>query len=502
MSEDVFLAIRNLTKRFGDFCLDIDSLSLDSGKVHVIVGENGSGKSTLMKLLSGWFPPDSGMIRLGGKEVAFSSIPQARKNGVLYLNQDVQSFENLTVAENVYFGMLETVGNHRHLVNRWELLAMCSQLFREVGIRIDPRVRLEQLGYAERQLVAAVQGYISSADLIIFDEPSSAMSEPDRNLLFSIIRELKEKNKAIFYISHRMDEIQQVGDYVSVMSQGRITHTCSSEHLSHQNLVLMMSGDQDRHTDRYPKITRSYGKTVLEVEDLVVSPILKGVSFSLRKGEVLGITGLMGSGRTLLANCLFGIVQPHGGTIRVDGKEVTLSSPVDAMDRGISLVPEDRVTNGIFAKQDLVGNSTAAALKRFMSSTMLDSFDMETVTQEYVRLMGINPGKNKDTVVDYSGGNQQKVLITRWLMNRSSIYIMDEPTRSIDIASKIDIYNAMNDLVSKGVSVILISSEIDEILGMCDRILVLAKGVIACDLSRKDATKAKILSYATQGREN
>ena len=502
MSKDAFLSIQNLTKRFGDFFLDIDSLSLESGKVHVIVGENGSGKSTLMKLLSGWFVPDSGKIWLRGEEVAFSSIPHAHKNGILYLNQDVQSFENLTVAENVYFGMLETVGTHRHLVNRWELLAMCSQLFRELGIRIDPRIRLEQLGYAERQLVAAVQGYLSNADLIIFDEPSSAMSEPDRNLLFSIIKELKEKNKAIFYISHRMDEIRQVGDVVSVMSQGRITHTCSSEHLSHENLVMMMSGDQDRHNDRYPKISRHYGKTILEVEDLEVFPILKGVSFSLRKGEVLGITGLMGSGRTLLANCLFGIVQPNKGVIRVDGKEVLFSSPVDAMNQGISLVPEDRVTNGIFAKQDLVGNSTAAALKRFMSSNMLDSFDMETVTQEYVRLMGINPGRNSDTVVNYSGGNQQKVLITRWLMNRSSIYIMDEPTRSIDIASKIDIYNTMNDLVSKGVSVILISSEIDEILGMCDRILVLAKGVIACDLSRNDATKAKILSYATQGQEN
>ncbi len=500
MSTAGFLRIEHLTKRFGDFFLDVDSLSLERGRVHVIVGENGSGKSTLMKLLGGWFPPDGGKILLDSQEMSFTSIPHAQKCGVLYLNQDVQSFENLSVAENVYFGMLDSVSKHHHIVNQWELLAKCGQLFKELGITLDPRTRLEQLGYAERQLIAAVQGYISSAELIIFDEPSSAMSEPDRLLLFSLIRILKEKGKAIFYISHRMDEIRQVGDFVSVMSQGRITSTSSCMNLSHKDLITMLSGAEEVHTDRYPKLTRKYGETILEVDNLVFSPILKGVSFSLRKGEVLGITGLMGSGRTLLANCLFGIMKPHEGEIRIDGKAVEFSSPVDAMNNGISLVPEDRVDNGIFAKQDLVDNSTTAALRRFMNSKMLDSFDMETVTQEYVRLMGINPGKNDDAVVNYSGGNQQKVLITRWLMNRSRIYIMDEPTRSIDIASKIDIYNTMNDLVSKGVSVILISSEIEEILGMCDRILVLAKGVIACDLKRSEATKSNILSYATLGQ--
>ncbi len=501
MSNTPFLQVHALCKTYGDFHLEVDALNLEKGKVHVIVGENGSGKSTLMKLLGGWFPPERGKILLEGKEVSFSSIPQARKAGIHYLNQDVQSFDNLTVAENVYFGMLDVVGSHRFLVNRFEIQARCASLFAELGITIDPRTRLEQLGFAERQLIAAVQGYISSADLIIFDEPSSAMSEPDRQLLFDIIRILKEKNKAIFYISHRMDEIREVGDYVSVMSQGRITHTQRCGNLSHEHLVTMMSGDGDMHTDRYPKLARRYGETILEVENLVVSPILKGISFSLKKGEVLGITGLMGSGRTLLANCLFGIMKPHEGVIRIDGEEVVFSSPTDAMNHGISLVPEDRVDNGIFTKQDLVDNSTTAALRRFRNSSMLDSYDMETVTQEYVRLMGINPGKNSDPVVNYSGGNQQKVLITRWLMNRSRIYIMDEPTRSIDIASKIDIYNTMNDLVSKGVSVILISSEIEEILGMCDRILVLAKGVIACNLSRSEATKSKILSYATVGQQ-
>ncbi len=499
MIQTPILQTHNLTKRFGEFLLDDISIELSRGEVHVVVGENGSGKSTLMKLLGGWFPPEKGTILLEGKPVVFSSISQARKNGIIYLNQDIQTFDNLTVAENVFFGELDSIGTSRLLVNRLKMSARCRKLFQELGISIDPDEKLERLGFAERQLIAAVQGYVSRADIIIFDEPSSAMSEPDREILFRIVRALKAENRAIFYISHRMDEIREIGDRVSVIAQGKLTHTQTCENLSHAKLISMMTGDVQK--DRYPKLDRGAGTPILEIENLVLQPILKGVSFKLNRGEILGITGLMGSGRTLLANCLFGITKPDQGTISLEGNPVSFASPIDAMKAGISLIPEDRVDNGIFSKQDLVNNSTTAALRRFMKSSMLNDYDMQVITQEYVRLMGIAPGKNADSVITYSGGNQQKVLITRWLMNRSRIYIMDEPTRSIDVASKIDIYNTINDLASKGVSIILISSEIEEILGMCDRVLVLAKGIIACDLARNEATKATILAYATLEKE-
>lgn len=495
MNSTPVVEINKICKQFGGFRLDEVSTDLYRGEVHVIVGENGSGKSTLMKLISGWFKPESGQVLLDGEEVQFNSIPEARSGGIAYLNQDIQNFENLTVAENVYFPVLQKMHKYRYLVDKYKLISDCHALFSRLNIQIDPAEKLETCGFAERQLIAAVQGYICDAEVIIFDEPSSAMNDPERDILFRIVAELKALNKAIFYISHRMDEIREIGDRVSVMHQGKIMETRSCSDLSIDSLVSMMTGDV--HKDRYPRIETKEGEIILEVQNLQVKPILKDVTFELKKGEILGITGLMGSGRTLLANCLFGATRPNSGEIIMGEESVKFSSPVDAMRRGISLIPEDRIDNGLFSKQDLVSNSTTAALHRFLQTWVLNDYDMQILTQDYVREMSINPGKNEDSVIKYSGGNQQKVLITRWLMNRSKIYIMDEPTRSIDAASKIDIYNAMNDLTRKGVSIILISSEIEEILGMCDRILVLARGVIASEMSRKEATKSLILKYAT-----
>jgi ribose transport system ATP-binding protein len=489
------IELKNIRKHFVDFHLEEVDIDLYRGEVHVLIGENGSGKSTLMKLISGWFPPDGGAILYRGEPVRFQSIHEAQKNGIVYLHQDVQSFNNLTVAENVFFGRIPNFWGIRSFVDLERMLAECQQVFADLQIPIAPNSLLGKLGYAERQLVAAARGYVSDAELLIFDEPTSAMSEPDREILFDILIRLKEKDTGIFYISHRMDEIKRIGDRVSVIHKGRIRGTETCNGVDKGSLLKMMSGEV--HKNHYPRLDGETGPIVMKVKNISLKPILKGVNFHLRRGEILGITGLMGSGRTLLANCLFGIVRPEAGQMEVNGEVVSFRHPADAMNRGISLIPEDRAANGMFFRQDLIQNITTATLRRFRYRGMLNESYMRELSQEYVQQMNIRPGITGDIMETYSGGNQQKVMVSRWLMKRSKIYIMDEPTRGIDAAAKVDIYNTMNDMVNKGASIILISSEIEEILGMSDRILVLAGGQISTEMSRGEATKEKILEYAT-----
>jgi len=494
-NERPLIELKNIRKHFVEFHLDEVDIQLYKGEVHVLIGENGSGKSTLMKLISGWFPPDGGAILYHGEPVQFQSIHEAQKNGVIYLHQDVQSFNNLSVAENVFFGRIPRFWGIQVFVDLERMLAECQQVFAELQIPIDPEALLGKLGYAERQLVAAARAYVADAELVIFDEPTSAMSEPDRDILFDILKRLKEKGTGIFYISHRMDEIRRIGDRVSVIHKGRIRGTETCNGVDKGSLLKLMSGDVQRN--HYPRFDIKTGPVVMKVNNITLEPILKGVNFFLRQGEIVGITGLMGSGRTLLANCLFGIVHPTGGRLEINGEKVSFRHPNDAMARGISLIPEDRAENGIFFRHNLIQNITTATLPRFKNNGMLDESYMRELTQEYVSEMNIKPGNTGDILETYSGGNQQKVMVSRWLMKRSKIYIMDEPTRGIDAAAKVDIYNTMNDMVEKGASIIFISSEIEEILGMSDRILVLAGGRICAEMSRNEATKEKILELAT-----
>ncbi len=491
------IELREIQKHFEGFHLNGINLEIYSGEVHILVGENGSGKSTIMKLLSGWFPPEEGTILYKGKSVKFQTIYKTFRNGILYLHQDVQIFNNLTVAENVYFGNLPCLWGIKSLYNRNLTILNCTKVFRKLGITINPETLLKNLGYAEQQLISAVRGYISNAEVIIFDEPSSAMTEPDRIILFNIISNLKARGKAIFYISHRMDEIHKIGDRVSVLHKGHIIESRPCNEVDREKLVQMMTGDV--HKERYPRFASERGSVVMKVKGITKKPSIKGINLDLYKGEILGITGLMGSGRTLLANCLFGVIKPDKGEIYINGEKVSFNHPKEAMAKGISLIPEDRIDNGIFPQQNLVNNMTIATLKRFQAKLSLNDQFMKELSRYFINALSIYPGGTKDILENYSGGNQQKVLIARWLMNQSKIYIMDEPTRGIDVAAKVDIYNTINDMVEKGASIILISSEIEEILGMSDRIIVLTNGRISGQMTRKEATKEKILKYATTG---
>jgi len=490
-----WLVLEDVVKAFDDFRLGPLNWELFSGEVHMIIGENGSGKSTLMKLLAGWFSPTSGQIRIEGTPVSFKAIKDAYDRGIFYLHQEFQCFENLMVAENLFLGNLPALGRFSLFYNRNKILFKSREAFKELGITLNERSLIGELNYAERQLVSAVRGYLSPAKIVIFDEPSSVMSPAEREILFDIVRRLKEQGRIIIYISHRLDEISRIGDRVSVMDKGRLMVTQACETMDQNRLIRIMTGQV--HKDRYPRLATIKKKIILSVNDLQYTPILKGINFDLREGEILGITGLMGSGRTLLANCLFGVVTPSGGSITIDGKEVRFLHPVEAMTEGISLIPEDRQKNGIFSRMDLLHNMTSASLERYRNLFFLDEAFMDEITRSYVDIMRINPGKSNDIIDQYSGGNQQKVMVSKWLMSRTKIYIMDEPTRGIDHASRLDIYNTMNDLTAKGAGIILISSEIEETLGMADRILVLSNGVIVSEMTREEATKERIIEAAT-----
>jgi ribose transport system ATP-binding protein len=488
------LELSRIAKRFGDgFALEDVDLDLAAGEVHVVVGENGSGKSAIMKLVGGLYGPDEGTIALEGEPIALSSVADAKARGIMYRPQEPQLFDNMSVAENLFFDHLPR-GRWGGL-DAFRLRSDAYDLLASLGVRLDPRAQAGTLGYAQRQLLEAAKACVGTWKVVVFDEPSSAMAEPEREILFSIVRRLKEAGAGVFYVSHRMDEILKVGDRVSVIRQGRVADTRAVGTLDREALVRMMTGRL--RTERYPRAERTRGKPVMEVRGLRSGHILQGVDFAVRKGEVLGVTGLMGSGRTRLAQCLFGAVEPTDGTILLDGERVRFRGPTDALKRGIALVPEDRGENAILHRQDLVLNIALASLRRFLGPAGLNNGFMQNLVQDYSRRLGVRPGRPDDRPDQYSGGNQQKVAVARWLARRSRIYILDEPTRGIDVASKIDVYNAIGDLVAKGASVILISSDIEEILGLCDRVLVLAGGRIACDLPREKATQELILEYAT-----
>jgi ribose transport system ATP-binding protein len=490
------LELRSVGKYFSDdFSLRDISLELRAGEVHMLIGQNGSGKTALMDTVCGILRRDSGHILLEGEEVDFASVNEARGAGIVMQYQTAQLFDNLSVAENVYFGRAPVGGPFAATFDAYALREDCAALFARLDIPLAPEALVGGLGYGERQVVAVAQACTARARVFIFDEPSAGMAEPEREIVFNVVREIRSRGAGVFYITHKLDELRRIGDRATVLHAGRVAASLPDGSTGREELIHMMIGGTC--PERYPRLRVDYGPQVLSVEHLSSGGVLEDVSFSLRKGEILGLTGLMGSGRTRLANCLFGQTRPSGGCVKVEGRVVDFRHPSEALRRGLALIPEDRDKNASFHNQDILQNMSVAALERFMGSYGLDMRYMEELTDEYISSLGIQPGHRSDIMRSYSGGNQQKVVVARWFMSLCRIFIMDEPTRGIDAAARIDIYNAMNDLVTKGAAIILISSDVEEILGMCDRILVLAGGRIACDLPRAEATSEKIIDYAS-----
>lgn len=495
------LKLSHVNKRLSDFFMLKDiSIELYKGEVHVIMGENGSGKSSLMNVICGAYTKDSGDILIDGIPVSINSPIDAKKLGIAMIHQNSSLFEHFTVAENIYIDNKPYSNKVLKLIDRAKMYSDCQELFKKLGFTLNSRSIVKNLSVAQRQLVEICKAYVSNARILIMDEPTSSLTESESLLLFKIIHELKKSGVAIFYISHKLEEIAQIADRITVIRGGEIIGTQSVKDMNVDNIIHMMTGMDLK--ERYPKLNIKTGKEVLKVSNLYAGSILKDINFSLKKREILGIIGLVGSGRTKIAKSIFGLDKLDSGEIFIENKKVTINSPRDAIEAGIGYVTEDRTSDGLFMYLNVPENISAPNISKVSNKFMIDTDIENNLAASYIDRLKIKVGTINDKIAYLSGGNQQKVVLAKWIMSKSKILILDEPTKGIDIASKVDVYNIMNEMVTKDVSIILISSDVDEVIGMCDRIMVLYNGKIAAVLPRDTATREKIMSYATGNRHS
>ena len=488
------LRLENVNLQLDSFQLSHINIDLFEHEIHVIMGENGAGKSVLMQVISGLVTPDSGSIFIKNKPVRNRMVSGEMFDDVIYIRQDATMLMQLSVAENLFFNKLPYKNRFLKSIDYDKLNFMCQQLIDELGLPVSVFDRVETLGFAQRQIIEFCRAYISEASIVILDEPSSALTQSERNLLYRIVSKIRAKGSGVFYITHCLEDVSLIGDRVTVIKNGSIIGTRIVSECPEEEIIKMLSGHYIKN--RYPKIMIEQGKTILSVRDLAFADKLRNINLDLHEGEILGITGLAGSGRTLLANCLFGAVDGVEGEVFLNGAPIKLDSPYKAICSGIALIPENRLTDSIFGYLDVSNNVAVSSLKRFSSFSLINTTYLEQVVADYVEKLNI-PHTLHSSIMEYTGGNQQKAIFAKWIMSRAKIFILDEPTRGLDIASKIDIYNSINDLIKKKVGIIFISSDIEEILGVCDRVAVLANRTCVCNVPTKDITVEKIIQLST-----
>ncbi len=492
---DVILTMKGIDKSFpGVHALDHVDLEVRKGEVHALMGENGAGKSTLMKVLTGIYKKDEGTITYEGKEVEFSNPREAQDAGIVIVHQELNMMGHLTVAQNIFIGREIMKGK---LIDDKKMNEEAKKLFDRLGIDIDPTETMSRLTVGKQQMCEIAKAISHDAKVIIFDEPSAALTEAEIEELFKIIRDLRDKQLGIVYISHRMDEIKVITDRVTVMRDGGYVGTLITEDCTKDDIINMMVGRVIYEEPKTKSMVAPDAPVVLKVEHLNAGRMVQDVSFELRKGEILGFSGLMGAGRTETARALFGADPKDSGDVYVNGKKVDIKTPQDAVRNGIGYLSEDRKRYGIVVDKTIAENSTMASLERFMKGIFIDKKKENEAAQEYVDALNTKTPGVDQLVVNLSGGNQQKVVIAKWLVRNCDILIFDEPTRGIDVGAKSEIYTLMNKLAAEGKSIIMISSEMTEILRMSDRIVVMCEGKKTGELGIEEATQEKIMHAAT-----
>jgi D-xylose transport system ATP-binding protein len=502
---DIVLDIKNVTKQFpGVTALSDVSIHIQRGEIHGICGENGAGKSTLMKILAGVYPwgDYEGTVIYEDRELKLEnrSIQQASEEGIAIVYQELTLVPSMTVGENVFLGRepVEGVG-----INWDELYANTQQLLATYNLDIQPQAIIAHLGVGKMQMTEIAKALSENAKVLILDEPTSALADTEIEQLMEILRTLKEHGVTCIYITHKLDEFFGITDTITVLRDGKVITTQPTEDLSVEKLVNYMVGRE--MTERFPKGNRKPGEVILQVENLhAIDPeeaereVVRGVSFDLRKGEILGIAGLMGSGRTELVMTIFG---EYGkiteGTVKLEGKDIRIKNSHEAMLEGISLVPEDRKRYGLVLMQSVLNNISLPNLDQFASWFRIDNLAELNASLKFAQSLDIKAPSLHVPCDSLSGGNQQKVVISKWLMSKPKVLIMDDPTRGIDVGTKYEIYKLMNDLAEQGIAIIMISSELEEVLGMSDRVMVMHEGKSAGTLHTADVTQEKIMALAT-----
>ena len=495
LSNEVILTMEGIDKSFPDVhALDHVNLEVRKGEVHALMGENGAGKSTLMKVLTGIYTKDSGTITYEGKEVEFHGPKEAQEAGIVIVHQELNMMNHLTVAQNIFIGREFMKGG---IIDDAKMNAESKKLFDQLGINIDPTEKMGNLTVGKQQMCEIAKAISHKAKVIIFDEPSAALTEAEIEELFKIIRDLRDQQLGIIYISHRMDEIKVITDRVTVMRDGGYVGTLITKDCTKDDIINMMVGRVIYEDPKTKSMVAPDAPVVLKVEHLNAGKMVQDVSFELHKGEILGFSGLMGAGRTETARALFGADPKESGDIYVNGKKVDIRSPKDAVALGIGYLSEDRKRYGIVVDKSVAENSTMAHLKNFVKGLFIDKRKEEDATQDYIKRLNTKTPSTDQLVVNLSGGNQQKVVLAKWLVKDCDILIFDEPTRGIDVGAKSEIYHLMNELVAQGKSIIMISSEMTEILRMSDRIVVMCEGKKTAEIDIADATQESIMHAAT-----
>jgi len=491
------LRLENVNFQVDNFHLSNIDINLCENEIHVIMGENGAGKSLLMQIVCGLVTPDSGSIYIRNELVRTKSLSTNMFDDVIYIRQDATMLMQLSIAENLFFNNMPYKSKLLMSIDYDKLNFMCQRLIEDLGLPVSVFDKVASLGFAQRQIIEFCRAYISDAKIVILDEPSSALTHSERDLLYRIVSKIKAKGAGIFYITHCIEDVSLLGDRVTIIKNGSIVGTKVVSDCPQEEIIKMLSGRYIMN--RYPKIVINKGKNILSVRNLGFSDKLKNINLDLNEGDILGITGLAGSGRTLLANCLFGAVDGVVGDVFLNGTKIKIDSPYKAIGNGIALIPENRLTDSIFGYLDISNNVAVTSLKRFANFSFINTSYMEQVVADYVEKLNI-PQHLHNNIMEYTGGNQQKAIFAKWIMSRAKIFILDDPTRGLDIASKIDIYNSINDLIKKKAGIIFISSDIEEILGICDRVAVLANRTCVCNVPTKDITVEKIIELST-GKE-
>lgn len=492
---ETILRMEGIDKSFtGVHALKGVDFDLQKGEVHALMGENGAGKSTLMKILTGIYAKDAGTITYEGAAVEFKTPKEAQDAGIAIVHQELNMMNHLTVAQNIFIGREAMSGR---IINDKKMNEDAAALFRRLNIKIDPAAVMGDLTVGKQQMCEIAKAISREVKLIVFDEPTAALTDAEIEELFKIIRDLRERGLGIIYISHRMDEIKVITDRVTVMRDGEYVGTLITKDCSKEDIINMMVGRVIYEEPKQKSMVAQDAPVVLSVRHLNAGKLVRDVSFDLRKGEILGFAGLMGAGRTETARAIFGADPVESGEIYMNGKQVQIKCPKDAVASGIGYLSEDRKRYGIILDKTITENSTMATMEEYQKGVFIDRKKERQVTESYVKKLKTKTPTVDAAVGNLSGGNQQKVVIAKWLVRDCEVLIFDEPTRGIDVGAKSEIYHLMNELAAAGKAIIMISSELPEVLRMSDRIMVMCEGRITGEIPIEEASQASIMTAAT-----
>lgn len=495
---ELLLQMSGVQKRFGGaVALQGTNLSIRAGEIHALLGENGAGKSTMLKILAGVHVNDGGTIKLGSKDFLTGSPQDSIEQGIAVIYQEPSLFLDLTLAENVFIGRQPKKGR----IIDWKFAQNeAKRLFKELGVDLDPKRQARGLSIADQQVVEIAKALSMNANIILMDEPTAALSATEVERLMTVMKSLKAANKAVIFVSHRLDEVFAISDFITVMRDGATVSENPVEKTDLQKVIKEMVGRE--LTEMFPKTENKIGSVVLEVNDLTNPAYFRNISFNVKKGEIVALAGLVGAGRSEVARAIFGVDKYETGSVKINGKALPAGSPVAAMKEKIALVPEDRRQQGLFMVAGVNRNISIESFTNLVDKGLINFKRERELTNTWKEKLSIKFSNQNDPVERLSGGNQQKTVLAKWLATDPDLLIVDEPTRGIDVATKAEVHRLINQAASEGKAVLMISSELPEVLGMADRIIVMREGRQVAELSRKEATQEKVISAATTGKKS